>query len=218
MIALPCHPCLRVRRGRLDREGFRSLFAEQGIRAVVDASHPFAKELRQELSIACLAAGIPRLRYERPSAPLPSWAFATDSHREAAVLAASFGKPILLTTGSRNLAPYAEAACQAGVPLHARILPTEESRRDSAAMGLDPRCIEFARGPFTVEETAALLARWKIGVLVAKDGGLASGLAERLEAVRRAGIEMVVVRRPEPEPGSFRSIATLLEELQGMPT
>jgi len=209
-LSLPEHPRLAVRRGRLDREGFQKLFVSCGITLVVDASHPYAEELHCEVVAACAAAGVARVRYRRPGTPLPEGTLLAPDHETAAQLAASLGRPILLTTGSRHLAPYVAAARDAGIALYARLLPGEESRSVCLACGLPGKRVEFARGPFSVQATRELLQRWKIGVLVAKDGGAVSGLSERLEAARLENARVVVVTRP-PDPGDA---AETFEELR----
>lgn len=209
-LPLPEHPRLAVRRGRLDREGFQKLFISCDIILVLDASHPYAEELHREVRAACAAAGVARIRYRRPGTLLPEGTLLAPGHAAAARLAVSLGRPILLTTGSRYLAPYVAAAREAGIALYARLLPGEESRAASLACELSGNRVVFARGPFSVEATRELLQRWKIGVLVAKDGGAASGLSERLEAARLEGAQVVVVARP-PDPGHA---AETFEELR----
>ncbi len=209
-LSLPEHPRLAVRRGRLDRDGFQKLFISCGINLVVDASHPYAEELHREVAAACAAAGVTRIRYRRPGTPLPEGTLLAPDHAAAARLAVSLGRPILLTTGSRHLAPYVAVAREAGIALYARLLPGEESRAACLACELSGKRVEFARGPFSVQVTRDLLCRWEIGTLVAKDGGAASGLSERLEAAQLEGAQVVVVTRP-PDPGDA---AESLEELQ----
>jgi len=207
---------VQVRRGRLDRHGFRRLFQERGIEAVVDASHPFARLLRRELLWACASAEVPRVRFERPSVPVDHEVEWVDTHQDAARAAVAHGTPILLTTGSRFLSPYRIEASVRGIPLRARILPGEESRQACRASGFPLEHVEFARGPFDVAATCRLLERWRIGVLVAKDGGAASGLAERLEAARSLGVRVVLVRRPPEERNAVSSPAEVVARLASL--
>lgn len=214
---LPLHERFELRRGRLDGAGFAELLSARGVRAVVDASHPFATALRAELSAACRVAGVPRVRFERSAAVVPPEGTAmVDDHEAAAVEAFRDGAPVLLTTGSRHLAPYVREAGRRGVPLYARVLPEEESLRACAVAGIASERVEAARGPFAVDDTRALLRRWGIGTLVAKDGGGASGLAERLAASRAEGVRVVLVRRPDMETGSVTSEELLLAALERM--
>lgn len=216
-LALPEHPRLERRRGRLDRDGFSELIAARGISRVVDATHPFAVEARGVLREVCEAAGVPRIRFERGTESVNmDGVDAVDGHDEAASASVAAGRPILLTTGSRNLALYVRAAAGAGVPLFARVLPADESRAAVASSGIAAGNVEYARGPFSVEETRALLRRWGIGVLVAKDAGSASGVAERLEAARAEGVRVVLVRRPPEEPGAASTPAGVLARLASL--
>ena len=77
--------------------------------------------------------------------------FAAD-HGEAARLAFADGHPVLLTTGSRNLAPYAAEARRTGVPMAARVLDAPESLAACAAAGIPAERIIAARGPFSTAE------------------------------------------------------------------
>lgn len=216
VLELPSDPLLVLRRGRLDRDGFREVLWAHAIAAVVDASHPFAVDLHRELALVCADLQIPRIRFERALSDVPSGLEIASDHRTAAAAAVGFGRPILLTTGSRNLAPYLEAARFADLPLFARVLPGDESERACRKAGFPRERIEFARGPFSVGQTRELIRRWSIGVLVAKDGGIASGLAERLEAGRCEGVSVVVVRRPELEDGSVGSFPEAMARLHDL--
>ncbi|MEK7391550.1 MAG: precorrin-6A reductase [Fibrobacterota bacterium] len=209
-------PALTVRRGRLDKAGLQELITRHAITQVVDASHPFAQALHRELKDVCAHLGIQRIRYERPETDLGPGVEVLENHEAAAASAVRYCKPILLTTGSRNLVPYVNAAAHANIPLYARVLPATESELACRLAGFDESRIEFARGPFSVDQTRALLRRWHVGVLIAKNGGIASGLAERLEAARLEGVVALIVRRPDQESGAAGSFTEVMERL-GVP-
>jgi precorrin-6A/cobalt-precorrin-6A reductase len=120
------------------------------------------------------------------------------NHEEAARAACAFGKPILLTIGIRNLAPYVFEGKRAGLRIVARVLPVEASLEACREAGLADDSIIRARGPFSVEENRAALRRHGIGVLVTKDSGEAGGAPEKVEAANLEGCETIVVERPEP--------------------
>ncbi|HQF54934.1 MAG TPA: precorrin-6A reductase [Fibrobacteria bacterium] len=210
---LPDSPLLRLRRGRLDAQGFQELLGRERIRAVVDASHPFAGRLRSELEAACRSRGISRIRFERSAPPLPSGAVLAQDHADAAHRAFALGRTVLLTTGSRTLGVYAGIARCHGAVLWARIAPSEESDAAVLESGLDQRRIVRAKGPFSVEDTMALLERSGADVLVAKDSGDAGGILRRIDAAWRCGAHAVVVRRPDPERGAVTCPRELLSRL-----
>ena len=121
--------------------------------------------------------------------------FAAD-HNEAARLACTGGKPVLLTTGSRNLRPYAEEARRTGVPLIVRVLPHPESLAACRTAGIPAEMIIAAKGPFSVSDNRAAIHKFKIGVLVTKDSGEAGGVPAKIAAAQAAGCRLIIVRRP----------------------
>ena len=60
---------LRLREGRLDREGMAGFFRQGGFAAAVDATHPYAREVSQNLRLACREAGLPCLGLRREATP-----------------------------------------------------------------------------------------------------------------------------------------------------
>lgn len=191
------HPRIMRREGPLDQEKFVQLLVEQGIRAVIDAAHPYAAEVHRTARMAAAHVPIPYLAYLRPSViPPGSDVIRADGHEEAARLAFAVGRPVLLTTGSRNLLPYAVVARQAGGALIVRVLDQPESLQACREAGILPRNIITGRGPFSIEDNIQIIRRFSIGVLVTKDSGKAGGVDAKREAARREGCVLVVVLRP----------------------
>ncbi len=204
------HPAISRRCGRMDLPQMHALLVTEKIRAVVDASHPYASALHSTASTAAKQAGIPYLRYDRPgTAPA---APSTRDHAEAAKLACTAGKPVLLTTGSRHLDFYVHECRKESIPLIVRVLNHPDSLEACRVAGLKPEQIVTGRGPFSLEENRALIRRYKIGVLVTKDSGKAGGVEEKLEAARLEHCQVVVVGRPSEAPG-YPSSAALLDAL-----
>jgi precorrin-6A/cobalt-precorrin-6A reductase len=165
---------------------------------VVDATHPYACAITRNAQLAAARAGVPYLRYLRPPAlAAMSGVVSVGDHEEAARRAFLSGRPVLLTIGTRHLAPYLREARKTLTPVIARVLPAPDSLRACERAGLPPGNVVSGRGPFSVEETVEVIRRFGIGVLVTKDGGEAGGVPQKLEAARREGCEVVVVARPE---------------------
>jgi precorrin-6A/cobalt-precorrin-6A reductase len=208
---LPASPLLELRRGRLDEQGFGELFRERSIGAVIDASHPFAVELRSNVVSASRAVGVPRLRLERVARTLPEGVVLADDHEDAARKAFSIGRVVLLTTGSRTISRYVRVADELRAEVWARLAPSEESRRAMTESGIPPSRVVWTKGPFSVKETVDLLHRCRAEVLVAKDSGDAGGILERIEAAWSCGACAVVVRRPPCEEGAVADARSALE-------
>jgi precorrin-6A/cobalt-precorrin-6A reductase len=218
-LAIGEHRRISRRTGRLDAEGMVALAGEKGIRAIVDAAHPYAAAAHAMVQTAAKRLGTPCLVFRRPEAETSGMpvCFAAD-HDEAAALAFAHGRPVLITTGSRHLAPYAEAARRTGVPLTVRVLDAPESLSACRAAGIAEERIIAGRGPFTLEENLTAIRRFGIGVLVTKESGRAGGIDAKFAAARLAGCRVIVLSRPEtPDTGlTFDNPATLIAALQAL--
>lgn len=208
------HPRIHRRCGRLDATQLTELIRSVKIRAVVDASHPYATTLHTSAMQAACAADIPYLRMDRPTSAPCSAAMASD-HQHAAELAFSFGAPVLLTTGSRNLQPYALQSRTTGIPVIARVLDHPDSIDACKQADIPEQAIVLGRGPFSVEDNRQLLRKHSIGVLVTKDSGTAGGIAAKYEAARLENCRIVCVRRPPDLPADCHyphEITTILNQ------
>ena len=67
-IVLREHPLVRVRRGRMDREEIRELIVSGSFGAVVDATHPYAEAVTENINSAMRGLRIPYLRLKREQA------------------------------------------------------------------------------------------------------------------------------------------------------
>ncbi len=189
---------LRVREGPMDAGEMEAFLRTGGFFAAVDATHPYAREVSQNLRTACEAAALPCYRLRREETPLPGCLLAGDA-REAARLCAGLPGNILLTTGAKELPAFCR---EPGLRdrLYPRVLPLGESLEACRREGVPPGHIIAMQGPFSHRLNLALMEQLSIAILVTKDGGKAGGMPEKLSAAREHGAAVVVIRRP-PEAG-----------------
>jgi precorrin-6A/cobalt-precorrin-6A reductase len=201
--------------GRRDAAGLAALIRERGVRAVIDATHPFAVAARQNTRQAAAACGVPYIRFTRPPEPLPEHPLvkACPDFAAAAHLAVAHGPVIFLTTGSKTLSVFLAAAREAGCRLVARVLPEPEVIAACREQGLLPRDIVALQGPAGVELNEALFGAYGATVVVTKESGTLGGQGAKIQAALRLGIPVVVVRRPPEEPGALYELAELVEEV-----
>jgi precorrin-6A/cobalt-precorrin-6A reductase len=171
---------------------------EHGIRAIVDATHPFAERISQSAAAAAAATGVPLLRLERPG-----WQPRQGDRWEwvdglAAAAEAIEGERVFLTTGRQGLAAFAELA--AWCLIRCVDLPEPPLPRHCEVI-LD-------RGPYTLEGELALIDAHRIDTLVTKDSG-GDHTRAKLDAARERGLPVIVGRRP-PRPG-VATVATVDE-------
>ena len=224
------HPSVTLHCGRMDREEIRDFLQSGAYEIVVDATHPYARVVTENIrgAVASLRGdrAIRYLRLEREiagetehpeeSGKIRYFENNTDC---AKALEAAEGN-ILLTTGSKELAVYC-ASGKLNDRLYVRILPGRESLELCMEQGIRGRQILALQGPFSTEMNLAILKQYDIRHLVTKNSGRAGGYQEKLEAARISGIPVYVVE-PEkqgtdiPESTfSFDGICRELEQLCG---
>ena len=182
--------------GALDASQMKALLLERQPSRVVDATHPYAVQVTQQLHAVCEELGI---RYERIERPVSDggWRdaveWAEDAEEAAEALWRTDG-PILLTTGSKTLPAYA-----ARIPaerLWVRVLPTMAALEICSAAGIPASHIIAMQGPFTEPLNAALYDMLGIRTVVTKDSGHAGGADEKILPALARGIHVIVIRRP----------------------
>ncbi len=184
-------------------ESLAQWLTEHNTVAVIDATHPFAERISASAAIACRRAGVPLLRLERAGwheRTGDRWHWVEDLHRAAEVVS-WLGRRVLLTTGRQGLSAFAGVerawflvrcveAPDPPLPPHHRLL-------------LD-------RGPYTVEGELGLLDGHHIDLVVTKNSG-GTHTEAKLEAARRRGLPVIVVRRPpRPEMATVTTVAQAL--------
>ena len=175
--------------------GLARWLRDEGVGAVVDATHPFAARITANAARACAATGTPLLVLRRPGwragpGDVWRWVDSLDTPDEAAAALAGCGDRVFLTTGRGHLAPFS------GMDrwfLLRSVDPPQPPLPQRLLVLLD-------RGPFTVDSERALLVEHRIDVLVTRDSG-SSMAAAKLVAARETWIPVVVQRRPPVPPG-----------------
>lgn len=202
---------LTVSARRLSGEEMAALLKLEKFTLTIDATHPYAQVVTEEIAGACAQTGTPYLRLLREGGGGDAL-YLPDIPAAAEYLSRQEGN-ILLTTGSKELDKYAGLSDFAR-RVYARVLPMEDSLRSCQAAGLAPSHILAMQGPFSREMDTAMLRAVDARFLVTKDSGAVGGFQEKLEACREAGAVPIVVGRPPQREGSDlpETIAHLCEK------
>ena len=87
-------------------EAQKQALSQNQARAIVDATHPYANLISEQLMGLAKSLNIPYLRFERPSSFETDSGIECDSTEQAAEQAIALGQRIFLTTGSKDLATF----------------------------------------------------------------------------------------------------------------
>ncbi|TDV65884.1 precorrin-6A reductase [Pseudomonas sp. LP_7_YM] len=167
-------------------EGLAQFVRDEGIRLILDATHPYAAQISQHAASAAKLAGIPCWALRRPAwqaGPHDDWREVADWAALITALA-PFKRP-LFTLGREPLA-------------HLHEVPTHQfwTLRALDSYPGNERCeIIGARGPFNLEGERALFERRSIDVLISKNSG-STATEPKLEVARERGVPLLVLKRP----------------------
>ncbi len=204
---------IKVLRGRMDRYQMEEFIRNQGIHLVIDATHPHARLVSEEIQEACGRTGVRLercLRAEGEQNKVRDWV-EVDSIQEAVSFLSSVSGVIFATTGSKEL----EALCQ--IPdyqkrVYARVLPTSNVLRKCEKLGITGSHLIAMQGPFSTEMNTLFLRQTKAEWLLTKDSGRAGGFQEKVEAAHENGTRVVVIRRPEEDGISLEEAMEVLKK------
>ena len=184
--------------GRMDRGEMEALMRAGGFSLVLDATHPYAAEATENIRAAAEGAGLPCLRLARRTDGEKD-ARRAGTRAEAADRLADLPGNVLLTTGSKELDPFARPGL--AERCYPRVLPMVGSLTRCLELGFPPKNVICMQGPFSKELNAALIKQYDIRTLVTKDTGAAGGFPEKAAAAKETGCALLVVARPREEEG-----------------
>ena len=210
---LPESEYLHVLSGRMAGEAMEGFMKRAAIRAVFDATHPYAAEATRNIKEACGRARVSYLRVTRESAAAenpggdsgkgPAAAFASQvvyvySVEEAVCYLKDREGDILVTTGSKELAAYT-ALPGYEERLYVRVLPSCVAISACEDVGIRGKRIIAMQGPFSEEMNRAMMRQLGVRYLVTKEAGAAGGFLEKLSAAEALSVTAVVIGRPLEE-------------------
>jgi len=195
---------IKVYEGNLDSSGITGLVRKNNISCIVDASHPFAKEVSANAMRSCEETGAVYLRFERENTAVKvngsveeDGVIRVRSFEAAAEAARKFEGNILLTIGSKHINVFVKRIPNYKMRLFARILPDSRMVAKCEEAGLSAGNIIALKGPFSEELNIEMLKYCKAAVMVVKESGEAGGTDKKLNAAAKLGIPVILVERPE---------------------
>lgn len=221
---LPEDDALKVHVGRLEQADMQEFLQEVQADICVDATHPYAVIVTQNIYQACKVVGVPYVRVRREMQEEPentdpvmrmsgahiggadgkrytdetsNSIYVKDTQAAVDYLKGVTGN-ILITTGSKELHLYTQ------IPDYesrctARVLPTRSVVEACTELGFTGKHLICMQGPFDLEMNLATLRYADADFLVTKASGKNGGYDEKCEAALAMGVHLVVIGRPKEQ-------------------
>jgi precorrin-6A/cobalt-precorrin-6A reductase len=188
-VASPRMPAGQVRVGGFGgATGLASWIGAYGIRAVIDATHPFAATISWNAAAAAAASHVPLLALRR-EAWVPGdgdrW-HEVASLEDAALMLPELGRRHFLTIGRQGVAAFADVS-DAWFLIRC-IDPPEDPTPPLMELVLDG-------APYALDAEVALIRRHRIDTVITKNSG-GEATRAKLSAAREVGLPVVMVQRP----------------------
>ena len=200
---VPESPSVRVIRKALEKDEMEALFVAEKPSLILDATHPYARVVTENVTQVCQKMGIVWYRVLRKSELETTNAdsiVTVDSVDQAVEWLKSHEGTVLVTTGSKELVKYT-AIPDYKERIFARILPDSQALLNSETLGFPRNHMIAMQGPFSLEMNIATMRMTGANYLVTKESGHAGGFLDKIHAAEVVGATALVIGRPLKETG-----------------
>ncbi len=169
---------------------------------VVDATHPYANIVSDNIKHVCDDTGIKRIRIVRlmQSVKENENVLRFDNLHTACEFLKTQSGNILATTGSKELESFANIKNYKN-RVYLRVLPICASIARCEEYGFPTSNLIAIKGPFDEQMNIAMIKSIDAKFLITKDTGSTGGFAEKLTAAQKLGIKLIIINRPGVDEG-----------------
>lgn len=185
---------VKVLAGRLDTSEMKYFIRKNAIERVIDATHPFAIEVTENIKKACKDMRITYHRVLRERDGKESDVIYVETIADAVAYLQDKKGKVLITTGSKELSLYTKLS-DYRERCYARVLSTKEAMAESAKLGFEGAHLIAMQGPFTELMNEAILEQVQADYFVTKESGNAGGYLEKIMAARKTKTKVIVIGR-----------------------
>lgn len=209
---LQCGEFIKVESGKLECSEMMKKFEVEKPEMVIDATHPFAQIVSENIKKACDTVGIKYIRLLRNfDEQSYSNCIYVEKINEAIRYLNTVSGRVLITTGSKDLKELT-AVNEFEKRLVVRILPDEDNLKACRILGFSPKNIICMQGPFSAKMNEAIILETGANFLLTKETGKAGGFYEKLEACKNTGTKVIIVGRQKEEGFSFEEVKRIISE------
>lgn len=186
----------------LDKDGLVDLINKFNIKVLVDASHPYAKEVSKNAIDSTKECNISYIRYERlgvlKESNYKKISYISEYDKLKEALKHIDGN-VLNTTGSRNIETIYNLNIENRI-IH-RILPNSKILQNVLNIGVNVEDVIAIKGPISYELNRGFIKQYDAKAIITKDSGKAGGTIEKLKACIDENIYIIVIDKPKIEYG-----------------
>lgn len=197
----------------MDTSEIKYVIRKNGIKRVIDATHPLAREAAESIKKASKEMNVQYHRILRERDDKEPDAVYVETMDEAVAYLQQKEGHILIHTGSKELAKFTKLE-HYKERCYARVQSTKESMAEGARLGFEGSHLIAMQGPFTALMNEAILRQSKAQYFVTTESGSTGGYLEKVSAAKKTGAKLVVVGRKAETEG--QSVKSLCEELRGL--
>ncbi|MGM0379476.1 MAG: precorrin-6A reductase [Bacillota bacterium] len=192
---------------KLDVNDMKDILKKYKINYIIDATHPYAKNVSKNIINVNKEFEIPLVRYERK---IKRFDFINyfDSYNKISNYLKNKSENIFFAIGSKNLNFFKDIFKKRNFFI--RVLPMESVIKKCRSLNILPKNIIAMQGPFTKEFNKLLFKEKDIKYLVTKETGKTGGFEDKVLAARDLNIEVIVLKKPTLK---FKNVKESFEEV-----
>lgn len=197
--------------GKMDSEEMAAFCRDKQIKLLIDAAHPFATALHQNIYLCSQQLQLPVIRLERTFPErTDDIIWCTDYANAIECMKMHGVRKLLALTGVKTISKlkafWQEHECWF------RVLDRDESREDAIKQGFPKERLVY----YSSDNTAELINEIGPDAIITKESGESGGFDEKITAAHQAGIPVFAVQRPIL-PATFLTVTgeyTLRKEVE----
>lgn len=209
---------IRIHTGRMDEEEMLEFVKDNEISICIDLSHPHARIVSRNAETVCRKANIKYIRYQREAIGSLEEDYIESSDirffediNQLLAFVSKNGSSYFITTGVNNVRDFEKI--RNGRNFTYRVLPSVTSMKIMRENNVPMNNIIGILGPVDYNLNLAMMQRYKSEYLVMKDSGKESMAMERIDAARKLGMKVIVLKMTE-ENSALRNLEMVYEELK----
>ena len=189
---------IAIHSGRMDEGEMKTFFKTHSFSLIIDATHPYAEAVTDNIASAAAESGTPFMRILREKESRISGAVYVESAALAKEYLSEHTGNVFITTGAKELPEFTGLDMSR---VWIRVLPVASSLEACERAGIPVSHIIAAQGPFTEELNLAQMKMIDAKYIVTKSSGSSGGFEEKIRAAYECKAVPVIIGQPQQVPG-----------------